>query len=56
MARHFEPFVHLAGLTHDDVLVAWGGFWFAEPDGSLTYLVTSTPDGEQVAGPIVVPR
>lgn len=33
---HFEPFVHLAGLTHDDVLVSWGGFWFRrpeEPDG-----------------------
>lgn len=33
---HFEPFVHLGGLTHDDVLVAWGGFWFERP---------STPDG-----------
>ena len=32
MARHFEPFVHLAGLTHDDALVAWGGFWFEDPD------------------------
>ena len=29
---HFEPFVHLAGLTHDDVLLAWGGFWFRDPD------------------------
>lgn len=29
---HFEPFLHLAGLTHDDVLLAWGGFWFRDPD------------------------
>jgi tartrate-resistant acid phosphatase type 5 len=25
---HFEPFVHLAGLDDDQVLIAWGGFWF----------------------------
>ena len=30
---HFEPFVHLAGLTHDDALIAWGGFFFRDPDG-----------------------
>lgn len=29
---HFEPFVHLAGLTHDDALIAWGGFYFRDPD------------------------
>ncbi|MDY7099871.1 MAG: metallophosphoesterase [Actinomycetota bacterium] len=29
---HFEPFVHLAGLTHDDALISWGGFWFRMPD------------------------
>ncbi|HEV2810390.1 MAG TPA: metallophosphoesterase, partial [Acidimicrobiales bacterium] len=31
---HFEPFVHLAGLDDDQVLIAWGGFWFRPfPDG-----------------------
>jgi tartrate-resistant acid phosphatase type 5 len=25
---HFEPFVQLAGLDDDQVLIAWGGFWF----------------------------
>lgn len=25
---HFEPFVHLAGLTDDQALIAWGGFYF----------------------------
>ncbi|MCO8128555.1 metallophosphoesterase [Acidimicrobiia bacterium EGI L10123] len=29
---HFEPFLHLAGLTHDDALFSWGGFWFRPPD------------------------
>jgi tartrate-resistant acid phosphatase type 5 len=28
---HFEQFVHLAGLTHDDALFSWGGFWFRPP-------------------------
>ena len=32
MTVHLEPFVHLAGLTHDDVLIAWGGFFFTDPD------------------------
>ena len=31
-ALHFEPFLYLAGLTHDDALIAWGGFWFRDPD------------------------
>lgn len=25
---HFEPIVHLAGLTDDQALIAWGGFYF----------------------------
>lgn len=35
--RHFEPFLHLAGVADDEVLIAWGGFWFRrddEPEGS----------------------
>lgn len=31
---HFEPFLHLAGMDDDQVLIAWGGFWFVPfPDG-----------------------
>lgn len=25
---HFEPYVHLAGLTQDAALISWGGFFF----------------------------
>jgi len=32
---HFEPYLHLAGVTDDKVLVAWGGFWFRGDDGLL---------------------
>jgi hypothetical protein len=46
---HFEPFVHLAGLTHDDALIAWGGFFFHDPDedGSGWGIVTD-PDIDDV--------
>lgn len=43
---HLEPFVYLAGLTHDDALIAWGGFSFQDPDR----------DGDPVDVPIVVER
>jgi hypothetical protein len=29
---HFEEFLHLAGLGHDDVLISWGGFYFRRGD------------------------
>jgi hypothetical protein len=29
---HFEEFLHLAGLGHDEALVAWGGFYFRRGD------------------------
>ena len=29
---HFEPFLHLADVDDDQVLIAWGGFWFREQD------------------------
>ena len=28
MRVHFEAYLHLAGLSHKSVLVAWGGFYF----------------------------
>lgn len=43
---HFEPFVHLAGLDDDQVLIAWGGFWFRPfPDGRGWRIV----DDQQIA-------
>ena len=49
---HFEPFVHLAGLTHDDALIAWGGFYFNDPDedGSGWRMVSDPNIDEVVAG------
>ncbi len=31
---HFEPYVHLAGLTDTSALIAWGGFFFVPDDGA----------------------
>ena len=43
--RHFEPFLYLAGLTHDDALVAWGGFWFRDPDlDGADWQIVEDPD------------
>jgi tartrate-resistant acid phosphatase type 5 len=33
---HFEPYVHLAGLTHDCALISWGGFFFSH-EGQRQY-------------------
>lgn len=30
--RHFEEFLHLAGLGHEKALIAWGGFYFRRGD------------------------
>ena len=38
---HFEEFLHLAGLGHDEALIAWGGFYFRRGD---------SPYGEWLAG------
>ena len=27
-STHFEPYLYLAGLTHDSAIIAWGGFYF----------------------------
>ena len=50
-ATHFEPFVHLADLTHEHALVAWGGFFFDLPGrhGSAATIVEDDHLG-RVAG------
>ena len=45
---HFEPFLHLAGLTHDDALVAWGGFWFHKADADDAWQIVEDPDLEDL--------
>ena len=48
---HFEPFMYLAGLTHDDALIAWGGFYFRDPDRDDDdwYIVEDPELGQLVA-------
>ncbi len=39
MTAHFEPYLHLAGLTSEAALLSWGGFFFDEEvDGRLRLL------------------
>jgi hypothetical protein len=36
---HFEPYLHLAGLTHDSALIAWGGFYFSAKDRGQSWRI-----------------
>ena len=50
-AAHFEPYLHLAGLTGDAALISWGGFWFEEEDGGrLRRRTTARSTGSTPAG------
>lgn len=44
MSIHREPFVHLAGLTHDDALIAWGAFFFVDAGGGRGWRIVEDPD------------
>lgn len=48
MSVHREAFVHLAGLTHDDALIAWGAFFFRDDDGH-GWRIVEDPDLDEVA-------
>ncbi|MGI8575560.1 MAG: metallophosphoesterase [Egibacteraceae bacterium] len=49
MTVHLEPFVYLAGLTHDDALIAWGGFFFQDPDrDGVGWGIVEDPDIQDV--------
>ena len=39
MTAHFEPYLHLAGLTSEAALLSWGGFWFEELDDGRLHLL-----------------
>jgi tartrate-resistant acid phosphatase type 5 len=48
---HREPFVHLADLTHEHALIAWGAFFFTDPDGDGDgWRIVEDPDVHAAAG------
>jgi tartrate-resistant acid phosphatase type 5 len=47
---HFEQFVHLADVTHDRALIAWGGFFFDPPAGDGTARIVEDDQVSEVAG------
>jgi tartrate-resistant acid phosphatase type 5 len=51
---HFEPFLHLAGLGHDEALIAWGGFYFRR--GDSPYGEWRIVDDEELAAVSGEPR
>jgi tartrate-resistant acid phosphatase type 5 len=51
---HFEQFVHLAGLAHDEALIAWGGFYFRR--GDSPYGDWRIVDDEELAAVASEPR
>lgn len=51
MDFHFEPFLHLAGLTHEEALMAWGGFFFRRTEGEARdYGIVDDPAMEDALG------
>lgn len=46
---HREPFVHLADLTAERALIAWGAFFFADPDGE-GWRIVEDPDVHRLDG------
>ena len=51
---HFEEFLHLAGLGHDEALIAWGGFYFRR--GDSPYGEWRIVDDEELAAVAPSPR
>lgn len=47
---HVEPFVHLAEVTSDGALVAWGAFWFQRDSPQEQWRIVPHDRLEQVAG------
>jgi hypothetical protein len=43
---HGEPYVYLAGLTHDSALIAWGAFYFRIKDKTSEYKLLDDEDLE----------
>src|SRR3712207_652260 len=43
---HGEPYVYLAGLTHDSALIAWGAFYFRIKENRGTFKLLDAQDVE----------
>ena len=43
---HGEPYIHLAGLTHDSALIAWGAFYFRVKAKGENYKLLDADDME----------
>lgn len=48
---HFEPYLHLAALTHRSALVAWGGFYFRNARRSGEWVLMDDADLDRVHPP-----
>ena len=47
---HFEPFLHLADLSAEDALIAWGGFWFHRESVDAQWHVVDDEELSEAAG------
>jgi tartrate-resistant acid phosphatase type 5 len=49
---HFEPFLHLADVSEDEALIAWGGFYFRHGDSPYgEWRIVDDEELAEVAGP-----
>ncbi len=47
---HFEPFLHLADLSANEALIAWGGFWFHRGSPDEGWHIVDDEELSEVAG------
>ena len=47
---HFEPFLHLADLSAEDALIAWGGFWFHRESSDEGWHIVDDEELTEVTG------
>jgi hypothetical protein len=47
---HFEPFLHLADLSAEEALIAWGGFWFRRASSDEGWHIVDDEELTEVTG------
>ena len=47
---HREPFIHLADVSHDRALIAWGAFFFTRDGTDGTWMIVDDEDLPSIAG------
>ena len=47
---HFEPFLHLADLSAEEALIAWGGFWFHRESSDDRWHIVDDEELSEVTG------